>query len=63
MNFQAPSTGGNNWSSPFVGQVPPSSSNYYSHVEIRPFEPREFPLSEDAYGNMQKEDQKQVNIN
>ena len=62
MNFHVPSSGGNNWSSPFVGQVQPSSSHYYSLVEIRPFEPREFPLSEDTYRNMQKEDQKQVNI-
>ena len=59
MSSQTPSTGGNTWSSPCQGQSHATSS-YYSLVEIRPFEPREFPLSEDAYKNMQKEDQKQV---
>ena len=59
MSSQTPSTGGNTWSSPYQGQSHATSS-YYSLVEIRPFEPREFPLSEDTYKSMQKEDQKQV---
>ena len=53
------SSGGNTWSSPFSAHGHPTSS-YYSLVEVRPFEPREFPLSEDAYTNMQNEDKKQV---
>ena len=59
ISSHTPSTG-NTWSSPFSGHAHPTSS-YYSHVEIRPFEPRQFPLSEDAYRNMQNEDHKQVN--
>ena len=59
ISSHTPSSG-NTWSSPFSGHAHPTSS-YYSLVEIRPFEPRQFPLSEDAYRNMQNEDHKQVN--
>ena len=54
--------GGKNWGSTALGQTQSAMSlNYFSTaIEIRPFEPREFPLGEEMYDHMLKEDQNQV---
>ena len=62
-NWQASSTGGaNNWSSNTVGSHHSPISPFYFGInfEVRPFEAREFPLSEEKYNDMLTDDQKQV---
>ena len=60
-SWQASGSGGGNWSSSVVGhnQAPLTSSYFLTNIEIRPFEPREFPLSEEKYNTMLTEDHKQ----
>ena len=55
--WQAGGSGvGVNWSSTFGHNQP----YFLPFVEIRPFEPREFPLSDEKYTTMLNDDQTQV---
>ena len=57
-------TPGGNWSPAVVSHSTGGllSGYFAATVEIRPFEPRTFPLSDELYDHMQVEDQKQVPI-
>ena len=61
QGWHASGSGAGNWNSALITHTQAHlPTAYSSYVEIRPFEPREFPLSDEKYNSMLKEDRKQV---